>query len=191
MEQIRHDYVDSSDTNAKDILCNLIEDYVQNVGKQYKRIGFLCIGTDRLTGDSLGPIIGTKLAKKKVPNVYGTLENPLHAKNIEQVMKTIPKNMLLIAIDCSVGKVENIGRIGIHSCGCKPRAAIDDSLPRVGDITITGIVTIDAGSKTTLFFLQGTRLYTVINLASIITEGIIKYNQVRKSRKKQQVLEVG
>ena len=52
-------------------------------GMQEKRkteILFLCIGTDRSTGDSLGPLIGYKLKEKGMRNarVLGTLEEPVH-----------------------------------------------------------------------------------------------------------------
>ena len=52
---------------------------------------FLCIGSDRATGDSLGPIVGQKLYKHKFPNlyIYGTLEYPVHAKNLEETLRQI------------------------------------------------------------------------------------------------------
>lgn len=51
-------------------------------GMQEKRkteILFLCIGTDRSTGDSLGPLIGYKLKENGMRNarVLGTLEEPV------------------------------------------------------------------------------------------------------------------
>lgn len=49
--------------------------------KKETEILFLCIGTDRSTGDSLGPLIGYKLREKGMKNarVLGTLEEPVHA----------------------------------------------------------------------------------------------------------------
>mgnify|MGYP000231911284 FL=1 len=45
---------------------------------------FLCIGTDRSTGDSLGPLIGYQLKEKRLERVaiLGTLERPVHAMNL-------------------------------------------------------------------------------------------------------------
>nr|WP_054754135.1 DUF1256 domain-containing protein [Piscibacillus salipiscarius] len=42
----------------------------------------LCIGTDRSTGDSLGPFIGHYLSLKPLSklHVYGTIDQPVHAK---------------------------------------------------------------------------------------------------------------
>lgn len=48
----------------------------------------VCIGSDRATGDCLGPIVGHKLARfcnthKNSLHLFGTLEQPIHAKNLE------------------------------------------------------------------------------------------------------------
>ncbi|MBO1910904.1 DUF1256 domain-containing protein, partial [Microvirga sp. 3-52] len=47
---------------------------------------FFCIGTDRSTGDSFGPLTGSRLTEfQAFPfPVFGTLESPLHALNLEQ-----------------------------------------------------------------------------------------------------------
>ena len=49
-------------------------------------IVFVCIGTDRSTGDSLGPLIGTLLEEKSIHpfHVYGTLDHPIHALNLAE-----------------------------------------------------------------------------------------------------------
>lgn len=49
---------------------------------------FFCIGTDRSTGDSLGPLVGTQLIKKNLPaeRVYGTLDRPVHAINLDETL---------------------------------------------------------------------------------------------------------
>lgn len=45
-----------------------------------KKLVFLCIGTDRSTGDSLGPLIGYKLKQERRRGtlVFGTLDRPVH-----------------------------------------------------------------------------------------------------------------
>ena len=56
---------------------------------------FLCIGTDKMTGDCFGPLVGTKLLKKLEPyntfhiHIYGNLENTISYENIEQYQKQI------------------------------------------------------------------------------------------------------
>ena len=53
--------------------------------KQKAGVIFLCIGTDRSTGDSLGPLVGHKLRKCRLKKaaVIGTLDKPVHAMNLE------------------------------------------------------------------------------------------------------------
>lgn len=70
-------------------------------------IVILCIGSDRATGDSLGPMVGHQLARiQKNFHLYGTLKNPVHAKNLEDALTFIElnhKNPFIIAIDASLG----------------------------------------------------------------------------------------
>ena len=50
---------------------------------------FLCIGSDRATGDCLGPLLGHKLYQilRNSPYfVYGTLKEPVHAKNLQETI---------------------------------------------------------------------------------------------------------
>lgn len=48
---------------------------------------FICIGSDRHILDCLGPLTGSMI-KEKEPQaiVFGTLDNPVHAKNIGQAV---------------------------------------------------------------------------------------------------------
>ena len=49
---------------------------------------FLCIGTDLVTGDSLGPLVGTWLhCSSAFPyTVYGTLSQPVPEMNLRETM---------------------------------------------------------------------------------------------------------
>lgn len=140
-----------------------------------KQLILLCIGTDRATGDSLGPLIGYKLSKMKYKNVliYGTLENPVHAKNLKDTLLRIHqrhKNALIIAIDASLGKSSHIGYITLGEGSLKPGAGVDKELPPVGDIFITGIVNFSGIVDHML--LQTTRLNIVMEMADYITMGV-------------------
>ena len=136
---------------------------------------FLCIGSDRATGDSLGPLIGYKL--EQLPNqnylVYGTLEAPVHAKNLATVVEQIHsrhKNPYIIAIDASLGKQAHIGYYTLGVGSLKPGAGVGKELLAVGDLFITGIVNLSGLLDRML--LQTTRLHTVMSLADRIYLGI-------------------
>ena len=84
---------------------------------------FICIGSDRVTGDSLGPIIGSELKRAfhgRIP-VYGTLEMPIHALNLSSVLTAIKSHHqhdILIAIDASLG-IPEIGRASCRERVCQ------------------------------------------------------------------------
>ncbi|AFM39364.1 putative sporulation protein YyaC [Desulfosporosinus acidiphilus SJ4] len=134
-----------------------------------KRVLFACIGTDRATGDSLGPLVGTNL-KRSGHTVLGTLEEPLHAQNLIQKLNEVSANLqpdLIIAIDACLGRAEDIGKITLADSPLIPGAAVHKNLPTVGDISILGVVNV--GGFCELQVLQGTRLHTVMKLANDIT----------------------
>lgn len=136
---------------------------------------FLCIGSDRATGDSLGPLIGYKLEQHPGRNylVYGTLEAPVHAKNLATVIEEIHsrhKNPYIIAIDASLGKQAHVGYYTLGVGSLKPGAGVGKELIAVGDVFITGIVNLSGLLDRML--LQTTRLHTVMSLADRIYFGI-------------------
>lgn len=143
----------------------------------YDEIIFLCIGTDRSTGDCLGPLVGYKLEKivlKENVYVYGTIEEPIHAKNLEEKIKEINDRFdkpLIIAIDASLGSPKRLNNIIIERGGIKPGSGVNKDLPEVGEISITGIVNIYGFMEFAI--LQNTRLSTVVKMADVIVGGII------------------
>lgn len=139
---------------------------------------FVCIGTDRSTGDSLGPLVGYKLkySSKNNIHIYGTLENPIHAKNMVEVLDTIKFSFInpyIIAIDSCLGSLSNIGKVFIQKKPLSPGLALNKQLPTVGEMSITGIVNISGNFE--FLVLQNTRLHTVMNLADVISRGISSF----------------
>ncbi|WP_139492493.1 spore protease YyaC [Brevibacillus dissolubilis] len=135
----------------------------------------LCIGTDRSTGDALGPLVGTKLKSlyPKSLSVYGTLEDPVHAVNLVEKLDMINRtheNPLMIAIDACLGQFSNVGYINVADGPLKPGAGVKKELPAVGTFHITGIVNV--GGFMEYFVLQNTRLHVVMSMAEVISGGI-------------------
>lgn len=136
---------------------------------------FLCIGSDRATGDSLGPLVGYKLKQRHYGSfhVYGTLEEPVHAKNLETVVEKINQEHrapYIVAIDASLGKSTHIGFYTLGKGALKPGAGVGKELPNVGNLFVTGIVNLSGLFEHTL--LQTTRLQVVMSLADHICSGI-------------------
>ena len=140
-----------------------------------KKLVFLCIGTDRSTGDSLGPLIGYKLKQERRRGtlVFGTLDRPVHAMNLEhyvQVLKNGYPDALVVAVDASVGDENHIGYVTLGRGSLKPGLGVCKELHAVGDLFITGIV---AGcSHYDPMMLQSIRLALGMQLADCISAGI-------------------
>lgn len=141
----------------------------------YDGLVLFCIGTDRITGDSLGPLVGYKLEKSSLRNVhvYGTLDEPIHALNIDESLLKVRKNhpnLPVIAIDASLGHSSHLGCITVTKGALKPGTGVKKRLKQVGDISITGIVC--ASSPLANMELQTTRLSMVMKLADCICESL-------------------
>lgn len=141
----------------------------------------VCIGTDRSTGDSLGPLIGTLLEERTISpfHVYGTLEDPIHAVNLEEKLKEIKEqhfNPIIVGIDACLGRLKSVGVIQIGEGPVKPGAGVNKKLPDVGDFHITGIVNVSGFME--FFVLQNTRLNLVMKMAKVIADGIHEASSV-------------
>lgn len=171
--------VDCSSPIAHIEIQNYLLDELAPIIKSHRPIIFICIGTDRSTGDSLGPLVGYKLHSvlKTDIHVYGTLSDPIHAKNLVNSLNTITskyRNPYIIAIDSSLGNLNNVGKVFIEKKPLAPGLALKKDLPLVGELSITGIVNISTGFE--FLVLQNTRLFTVMNLADVISKGIYNFS---------------
>lgn len=163
--------------------CQTLSTLIKQHKGKGKKIVLLCIGSDRATGDCLGPIIGYKLSGLSHPDlvIYGTLAEPVHAKNLSETIAKIKKlhrNATILAIDASLGTSNHIGYITLGEGALYPGIGVDKDLPGVGDIYITGIVNISGMLNNML--LQTTRLSVVMQLADFICYGI-RYSLSRYS----------
>ena len=172
-------YVNSQKSNSAEEIAFLLNKCIIHHSAPWSELIFLCIGSDRVTGDCLGPYIGHQLLDHLNTHgiyIYGTLKDPVHALNLEKVTRQIKKlhpDGLVVAVDASLGQKKHLGYVTIADGALYPGAAVQKELSPVGDIHITGIVNI-AGMLEQLT-LQTTRLSTVISLADTITQGILNY----------------
>lgn len=137
----------------------------------------LCIGTDRSTGDSLGPLVGTQLQNMNLQTaiVYGTLDEPVHAVNLQDTIDSINSKYtepFILAIDACLGRSESVGYIRVKEGPLQPGTGVNKDLPNVGNIQIVGIVNV--GGFMEYMVLQNTRLSLVMKMADIISRGLKK-----------------
>ena len=87
-------YINGKGKNPSGEIAYLLKKFILHHTGKWSEIVFLCIGSDRATGDCLGPYVGWHLSQQKLPGVfvYGTLNAPVHALNLEQSLKHIQKH---------------------------------------------------------------------------------------------------
>ena len=169
-------YINRKNKHADIQLGFLLKECILNTQKNWEELVFLCIGSDRITGDSLGPYIGYQLSQYMLPhtNIYGTLEQPVHALNLSGTMEQIHTRhpqALIIAIDASLGAKKHLGYITVGNGSIRPGAGVRKDLPEVGDVYITGIVC--ASGFLEHLALSNTRLAFVVSMADTITNAIL------------------
>ena len=177
-------YFDTAKPNAACKMGVQLTELLLKSDRSIRDVVIICIGTDRSTGDSLGPIVGYKLSKtlqsggrtmkKSGITVYGTLACPVHATNLENVLSDIHfrhSDPFCIAIDASLGTQGHIGYVTVGTGPLKPGLGVNKQLPDVGDLHITGIVNLSGTNDPML--LQTTRLNIVMELADVIVKGLL------------------
>ena len=135
----------------------------------------ICVGTDGVMGDSVGPLVGSMLKEKNLPAfIYGELFNPITAREIESVKefvkKTHPDSKVLV-IDSAVGEQEEVGAIKICDSGIKPGLGAKKDLPFLGDVSVMAVVE----KKGKVENLKNVRLRLVYKMAMLISSAIEKH----------------
>ena len=149
--------------------------FLQHIPFEKSNLIFFCIGTDRSTGDTLGPLTGYELTKSILfpYTVIGTLEKPLHALNLE---KTIEETRIahpgahIIAIDACLGNVNSVGQLLFQEGPLEPGKAVGKSLPPVGDACIKGVVNLAGFMEHAV--LQSTRLHLPFEMSRTLSRAL-------------------
>lgn len=146
---------------------------------------FFCIGSDRSTGDALGPLTGSHLSESSLfPfTVIGTLEKPLHALNLKQSLEEtmeIHPDAFIVAIDACLGKGSSIGQLLFQTGPIQPGKAVGKNLPAVGNVSIKGIVNIAGFMEHAV--LQSTRLHLPFEMSRVLARSLqLAYGRSRSN----------
>ncbi len=160
--------------------------------KQNKNIIFLCIGTSKIMGDSIGPIVGTNLKKdlkkylkfKRNLNIennnikiIGDMSNNFSYNNIEdniKIIKNTSKNNFIIVIDSALSSENNIGKIFVHNRGMKYAEALKRNNEIIGDMSIKAVVGKNTQNRFKNFtILKNISSQRIITMSNIVSKGII------------------
>ncbi|WP_078546708.1 spore protease YyaC [Litchfieldia alkalitelluris] len=132
------------------------------------------IGSNLISGDSLGPFVGT-LLEELYPNhltVVGNLRYPLDATTLVPVFsnKTLPKNSFVICIDSVLGTKNIVNSIVVQNGSFSPGVGLNQRLPSLGDCSIMGVVLEnDSNLEHNLLY---TNLHLIYTMATNIAKGI-------------------
>lgn len=149
--------------------------FLQHIPFDHPHLIFCCIGTDRSTGDSLGPLTGSRLTESPLfpfP-VIGTLETPLHALNLQQKMDEITRTVpdaYIVAVDACLGKGSSIGQILLRNGAIQPGLAVGKKLPAIGNVSIKGIVNVAGFMEHAV--LQNTRLHLPYEMSRTLARAL-------------------
>ncbi|MBR2614690.1 MAG: spore protease YyaC [Clostridia bacterium] len=152
-----------------------ISSSLKEIIKENKAI--ICsIGSDLVLGDSVGPLVGTILEENKVDAfVYGTLKNPVTAKEVNYLKKyltSIHKNQPIIAVDSALSTKDEVGLIKVVEGGLRPGLGVNKNFSFIGDVGIMAVVSEkEKGDR----LLRLTRLNLVYKFAEVIAEGIYNF----------------
>ena len=165
------------DERAAEQLGRVLQEYLEEPWRQKQEILFLCIGTDRSTGDALGPLVGSQLVGLEKATggrvrVRGTLDAPVHASNLHEVVRDLreaPARPFVVAVDACLGRAENVGCVTVRPGPLLPGTGVNKTLPAVGDVQVLGVVNV--GGFMEYFVLQNTRLSSVMRMVDVVSAG--------------------
>lgn len=184
------EFFDSGEKYVQWKLNTALLNKIEKIEKNYDSIAVVCIGTDRSTGDSYGPLTGQMLSKLRTLDfaLFGTLDMPVHALALSKALESIDESFLVIAVDAGMGAKEMVGNIELSYDPIKPGSGVGKDLPIVGDISITGIVAL--GGIAPFVMLQNAPLGLVYNMAEK-TFFAIQYALRLVKIKKQESINLG
>lgn len=152
-----------------------VERFGRDAGRGADGLVLVCVGTDRSIGDALGPLVGSLIAEAGPwPfHLWGTLEQPVHAGNLTEVLAQIGRQFrrpLTVAVDACLGRAESIGYVTVGAGALRPGAGVNKDLPAVGQVFVTGVVNVAGFME--YFVLQNTRLSLVMRMAKVVARGV-------------------
>ena len=158
--------------NDKQRLSAALKNQIQNDETVY-----MCIGTEKVFSDSLGPRVGSLLNESlPIPAfVYGLRDQNITAENLlysYSFIKALHPNSKIVVIDAAVGTLDQIGKVQVCNGGIAPGAATNKNLPSVGDVGIIGIVAEKGMAD--FYSLNSSKDQLVGSVAKFIADAILE-----------------
>jgi len=147
---------------------------INELFKKHEKPVFLCVGSDKVLGDSVGALTGEILKTKHKINayIYGDLDYNINANNIEKTIlhiKKIHPYSPIVLIDGILGDMDEVGQIKFYPNGAFASGEFHKGV-FVGDYSILAVV--DVKGIDSLSFLKSVKLKTVLTQAEFIADSI-------------------
>jgi putative sporulation protein YyaC len=159
---------------------HLINHYLKK--PDYTEIVIVCIGTNRYSGDSLGPQVGSRLFERfeghRLVHIYGTLDKPVHALNIHKTLAHIAikhSRPYIIAVDACLGQYYKIGTLQLVEQPLEPGMSLNKQLPPIGHIHLKGIINNHGPLNHKV--LEDTSLTFVQEMSAVVSRVLVKASQ--------------
>jgi len=133
----------------------------------------ICIGSDRVSGDMLGPLVGSALREEyRLPcPVYGWIGESVNGLNLEEYLAMVRvkhPHSLLIAVDAALGKTEDVGKVRLKKGGIKAGGALERKGEKIGDLGVIGVVASERPAREVYAALLSVPFSLVESLAARI-----------------------
>lgn len=166
-----------------------VKDMASEIKTYYKSIGkseiVICnIGTSKCLGDSVAPIVGSMLKKRKLDiRIYGNLDDQITALNVDDYAHYIKRysDALIIAIDSSISEELDVGTVKLRSKPVVAGLGMRDIGTSIGDISIVAITSKDRQD----LLSRKTDVKIIYKMAEDIANIIINLDdKLKRSRKR-------
>ena len=121
-----------------------------DVKRNFSDIIFLCVGSNKIIGDSVGPLVGQMLnntlkeeKNEKKIKVYGNMKDTLNYKNASKVLEEILNQYekpFMITIDSALGNEKMIERIVVNAGTIQIGNSLGPGIRYDSHINIKGVV---------------------------------------------------
>lgn len=168
-------YMSYLDSNVVDLLAEYIT--YSLVDTLPEDITILCIGSDRSTGDALGPLVGTMLTEdcQVKFDIKGVLGCTANAQNLNEICNQIDETQYVIVIDAGLAESSMIGNILIDKGSIIPGDGVGQGLFPVGHMKIIGFINRDTFDEEMNYkIIQNTSLGIVYPMAQTIAKALAK-----------------
>ena len=150
--------------------------------ENFSDIVILCIGTDKLVGDLVGPIAGHKLKRlfkncEKV-KIYGDIKQTVNITNVNDIVLKISTSFnqpFIITIDSALGPREAIETVYVSTGGLEPGRALEKKKSYSSNVSFKAVVGEDFQNAALNFYeLKSINRKVVQRLANEITYHVYK-----------------